>query len=550
MNFLAYDTETTGLDLNYDQIIEIGMVKTDEDFNVLPGTETTLLCNFRPDVVPHPMAFATHGISVDEVYQNGIPEWQFAHTVAKYMLGQGNTGILGYNNFSYDDEMLRRLFYRNCRNPYEYAFANNNFRFDLYLATFVIKALSPDAVAWPRDDQNALTLKLSRLADANGIDHGQAHRAMADVLMTIDLARLYKQRAPAAFSHALELSNKRAVEKMIFGNQAMYLASRYISKEFDNTTMVRVLGTHATVPTKFLALDLRHDPSALLDLTPAEIAEQFYTPRDQMPADQAPLPIIVLQSNKAPGLIPLNMAPASLNERAFLDRCKVDQHLAIAEKHFAEIRVKLQEAFRDNYPPTQDVYAGLYEYGFMERTEQAHSAKLYRGEPEASLAILQKTRSYSFAAEMPGPRQPVVQQLVNRARWGSLRGDMLKHGDYQASELNQYLDYLRGRLNGAPWHNALTLDGFNDALAETRFANAEKPAMLAVLDGLAKHVDLIRQRVLPTLESLAQTHAPIAAKEAAELPFVVEIDRKVALARQTAIASKEVAVDDEVGLEL
>ena len=56
--YVFYDTETTGLDINFSQIIQIGCVLTDSNFNVLE--ELNLSSKVLPWIVPSPDAFLVH----------------------------------------------------------------------------------------------------------------------------------------------------------------------------------------------------------------------------------------------------------------------------------------------------------------------------------------------------------------------------------------------------------------------------------------------------------------------------------------------------------
>ena len=56
--FVFYDTETTGLDINFSQIIQVGCVLTDNNFNILE--ELNLSSKVLPWIVPSPDAFLVH----------------------------------------------------------------------------------------------------------------------------------------------------------------------------------------------------------------------------------------------------------------------------------------------------------------------------------------------------------------------------------------------------------------------------------------------------------------------------------------------------------
>ena len=56
--YIFTDTETTGLDINFSQILQVGSVLTDE--NLVVEEEHSLFSKLLPWVVPSPEAFLVH----------------------------------------------------------------------------------------------------------------------------------------------------------------------------------------------------------------------------------------------------------------------------------------------------------------------------------------------------------------------------------------------------------------------------------------------------------------------------------------------------------
>ncbi|MFT7573222.1 MAG: exodeoxyribonuclease-1 [Paracoccaceae bacterium] len=54
MTFVFYDTETTGTDTAFDQMLQFGAIRTDDDLNEIDRFE--IRCMLLPHVVPAPMA--------------------------------------------------------------------------------------------------------------------------------------------------------------------------------------------------------------------------------------------------------------------------------------------------------------------------------------------------------------------------------------------------------------------------------------------------------------------------------------------------------------
>lgn len=56
-------------------------------------------------------------------------------------------------------------------------------------------ALRPEGIEWPENDDGFTSFKLEHLSVANGIEHSNAHDAMADVIATIELAKSQSRAA-------------------------------------------------------------------------------------------------------------------------------------------------------------------------------------------------------------------------------------------------------------------------------------------------------------------------------------------------------------------
>ena len=60
-SYVFYDTETTGTLTSFDQILQFGAIKTDDELNELDRFETR--CRLLPHVVPSPGAMRVTGVT-------------------------------------------------------------------------------------------------------------------------------------------------------------------------------------------------------------------------------------------------------------------------------------------------------------------------------------------------------------------------------------------------------------------------------------------------------------------------------------------------------
>lgn len=184
--FLFYDLETSGLNKSFNQIFQFAAILTDEKFNTLE--EFNVRVKLRPDVIPEPMALVTTRIPFNELYE-GISEYEAAKKIHK-ILNEPGTISLGYNTLGYDDEFLRFVFFRNLLNPYSHQYANNCGRADILSVATVYRLFRENIIQWPLRE-NKPSLKLDLINDINNLVKGQAHDALVDVKITIELAKKF-----------------------------------------------------------------------------------------------------------------------------------------------------------------------------------------------------------------------------------------------------------------------------------------------------------------------------------------------------------------------
>jgi exodeoxyribonuclease-1 len=71
MNFVFYDTETTGTDTTFGQILQFAAILTDADLNELERFETR--CRLLPYVVPAPGALLTTRVTTAMLTDSNLP---------------------------------------------------------------------------------------------------------------------------------------------------------------------------------------------------------------------------------------------------------------------------------------------------------------------------------------------------------------------------------------------------------------------------------------------------------------------------------------------
>jgi len=275
-SFYWHDYETSGADPAVDRPLQFAGVRTDADLNVI-GEPLVQFAAPTPDYLPHPGAIRVTGIKPSEALAHGIPEREFIAKVHRELAAPGTCGV-GYNSIRFDDEITRFALYRNFFDPYGRERNQGRSRWDLIDVVRAQAALRPEGMVWPRRDDGAISFRLEHLTAANGIEHGSAHDALADVLATVDLARQLKAAQPALFSALYAVRSAPALAPLldpapmrpVIHVSAMWGAQRH------NLAVIVPLAFHPRSRNEIICADLAAKPD-FLDLQRGDCIAIIYT---------------------------------------------------------------------------------------------------------------------------------------------------------------------------------------------------------------------------------------------------------------------------------
>ena len=312
-----YDFEATGIDPRRDRPLQVAGVRTDESLQEI-GEPLCLDCRLAEDILPHPMACLITGIEPARL-QRGLPAAQFMHLLHEQMAVPG-TCSAGYNSLRYDDEMTRFSLFRNYFDPYAREWQGGNSRWDLLDALRTAHALRPEGIEWPQQE-GFTSLRLELLTAANGIDHGQAHDALADVRAPIAMARLLKQAQPRLYDYLYQLRSKHQVSALVDLQNPVPLVhvSGRFGRERSGLAVVLPLGWHPKNRNALIVWDLAVDPLQLQDLSADQLRQRLYTRNEDLqPGEQRP-GLKLVHINKCPVLATIKVLRAPDIERLQLD---------------------------------------------------------------------------------------------------------------------------------------------------------------------------------------------------------------------------------------
>ena len=144
-NLVFYDTETTGIQKEFSQILQCGSVFTDAHLKRID--EQNIGCAPLPWTIPAPRAMLTNK-KIDLFHSNRShyqmmssiqSQWKEWHT-AKPII------FISYNGHAFDEELIRRQFWYSLLEPYT-TNTNGNGRLDLMLMFHNIASFFSDDIS-------------------------------------------------------------------------------------------------------------------------------------------------------------------------------------------------------------------------------------------------------------------------------------------------------------------------------------------------------------------------------------------------------------------
>jgi exodeoxyribonuclease-1 len=426
--FFFYDLETSGFDPKRQRIMQFAGQRTDMDMNLI-GDPINILVALSDEVLPDPAAVVLTGITPQKTLEEGYSEADFLRLLHEQVLTPG-TIILGFNSVRFDDEFMRYTLYRNFYDPYEWAWKEDRSRWDMLDVVRMTRALRPDGIEWPFDENGQPMNRLEKLSAVNGLDHEQAHDALSDVVALIGVTKLIKTNQPRIFDHLLKMRDKKEVAKLVNLDDPkpfVYASGRY-PKDVLHTTVAIPIGP-GSKPGSVLVYDLRSEPSQWAGKSVEDLkAIRFAKWEDRQKPGFVSLPVKELAYNKCPAVAPLGVLDGPTQERIKLDIATVEKHLAALRQ--SGILDAMRGVFaRDGaFPKSKDVDGALYD-GFVndrdkpkmsavraaDRTTLADFNPGFADERLAALLVRYKARNYAQSLTAD-----------ERAGWEAYRSERIK----------------------------------------------------------------------------------------------------------------------------
>ncbi len=392
--FVFYDVETTGLDRDFDQLIQIALVRTNAQFEIEDPKRDVhrWRCRRLPWLVPSPAALLTTGTELSALHEPSMLPQEMMVEVAETIDGFGPAFFVGFNSIRFDDEFLRRGFFAALQSPYLMP-GVGSLRADAMVIAQAVHALAPGSIVVPPlnpgangDAAQPRSFRLQALAAANGIATEGAHEAQADALTTIALMRLLTERAPAVVERMLELASKWTVIETMAESAGPDLAGRFrplaLVQTIGGVPGVKPIMALCPLPAqhgRFLTVDLTIEPATYIGLDEAELTAFVSEHWRRFP---------VIKANAQPILVPIDVSNDTehVDTLTGVDVTLLQERMAMVHQALPDFGPRLLAALAANqraYPPPVAVEQELYSGGFVQRADDALATRMAQMEPEA-----------------------------------------------------------------------------------------------------------------------------------------------------------------------
>lgn len=390
--FYFYDLETSGIKPQSSRIMQFAGQRTTLTLEPI-GEPDNILIKLTDDVLPDPDAILVTGITPQSTLSEGITEAEFL----KYFyenIAVSDTIFVGFNNVRFDDEFIRYLNYRNFYDPYEWCWKDGRSRWDVLDLVRMTRALRPAGIEWPYAPDGKPSNALGLLTSLNKLTHENAHDALSDVLATINVARLIRNKQTKLFDYLLGMRDKQAVKELVIaGKPFIYTSGKYPSK-YEKTTAVCNIGEH-TGKQGYLVFDLRYNPDELADKTAEELAVMW---QERHEDETKRFPIKTLQLNRCPAVAPKTVIDKLTAERLSLDLGEIEMNLSklkkqtdLYERCSKALEIMDKQRQIEFFSNDQDVDSQLYEGFFGD--EDRNKMAVVRAADKSTIANLDMTFS-------------------------------------------------------------------------------------------------------------------------------------------------------------
>jgi len=261
-NFVFYDFETSSSNKSWGQIIQVGAILTNDNLEELDRYEAR--CRLSPSIIPEAMALIVNKSSPKMLKGANLSHYEMIRQLVETLKRWGKATFIGFNSIDFDEEFLRTTLFQTLEYPYLTSTSGNN-RGDLLNLARAANLYYPNTLKNSISAKGNAVYKLDQMAPLNGIEHGDAHSAIGDVIATLGVAKIISKKAPSVWQASQLTTNKDSTLEVI--KKELYFCTNEYFYGKSRPYIQAFVCQHPKYqwPKCF---DLKHDPSIYLDMPP------------------------------------------------------------------------------------------------------------------------------------------------------------------------------------------------------------------------------------------------------------------------------------------
>ena len=326
MNLVIWDIESSNANTDFGSIIEIGGILVDKNFK--EKDRFNLRCRLPEGEIPQCMALIVNRTSVDLLTKANLSHYQMLGELEKIFKKWSPAIFLGWSNIGFDDEMIRKEFFKGIRYPYITNSSPNKRHDGLNIARGAY-AVDENVLKTEINEKGNAVMKLESLARTNGLEVSGAHSALFDAELTLKILNLIKNKQPKTWNEFFKTSSRSDTEAIIKKEDIITLNEYFYGK----SRLYLCVPLHPKYCVHPIyqwgqAIDLRTDVEMLLNMSVNELKKEM---------KKTPKFLRTIRSNKAPIILHPNFGKKAEPYSAITPEViKQRADLVINNKKFSE----------------------------------------------------------------------------------------------------------------------------------------------------------------------------------------------------------------------
>ena len=229
MSYVVWDIETDSAQTDWATIIELGAILLDDNFK--EKDRFSVRCRMPQDRVPSATALCINKSNVDLITKGNLSHYEMLVQVEKKFKEWSPSTFLGYSSINFDDEVLRKEFFKSLKKPY-LTNTEGNSRHDALNIVKAAFAIDENVLKTELNDKGNKSMKLESLARLNGFESSGAHSALFDTELTVKVLGLIRENQPDLWREYMNTSTKVVVENMLKQEKMFTINENYFGKNY------------------------------------------------------------------------------------------------------------------------------------------------------------------------------------------------------------------------------------------------------------------------------------------------------------------------------